>query len=105
MGVHLVRELIRSGYPVRALVRTHEKAHLIPEEAEVFFGTMLDANAINEALKGIEVAYYLVHSMAENKFDELDRTSADLFRNAAIANQVQQVVYLGALRTTSHLLL
>lgn len=100
VGRRLIPELIRSGYGVRALVRTPSKLGLVPAEAEVFCGDTLDSERLQRAMEGIEIAYYLVHSMGARRFEDLDRQSAISFRTAALAARVRQVIYLGALRTT-----
>jgi len=51
-----------------------------------------------EALDGVDVAYYLIHSLgAGADFESLDRTQARNFVVAARACQVGRIVYLGGL--------
>ncbi len=51
------------------------------------------------ALAGIEVAYYLVHSMAAGSdFPRIDRAAAENFRDAAAEAGVGRIVYLGGLQ-------
>jgi uncharacterized protein YbjT (DUF2867 family) len=55
------------------------------------------------ALRGVDVAFYLVHAMmpaarlTQARFEDLDAISADNFARAAKANGVRQIVYLGGL--------
>ena len=68
----------------------------------------LNPGSLQDALEGIEVAYYLVHSMASGgDFSELDRRAAANFRDAAAAAGVKRIIYLGGLQpsdgTSPHL--
>jgi uncharacterized protein YbjT (DUF2867 family) len=62
------------------------------------------ANAgLVEALRGVETAYYLVHSMGgktmtrNEEYADKDRTAARNFMTAADAQGLQRVIYLGGL--------
>lgn len=59
----------------------------------------LDPSSLPRALQGIEVAYYLIHSMEQGTTDfaERDRLAARHFGEAALAAGVKRVVYLGGL--------
>jgi uncharacterized protein YbjT (DUF2867 family) len=77
---------------VRALSRKGEPI----EGAEVFKGDVLSGEGLEEALDGVDVAYYLVHSMGgDGDFAERDRQAAQTFGKAA--RDVGRVVYLGGL--------
>jgi uncharacterized protein YbjT (DUF2867 family) len=56
-----------------------------------------DATAMGRALEGVDVAYYLVHSLGAADFDEVDRRAATTFAREAERAQVSQIVYLGGL--------
>ena len=62
--------------------------------------SMLDAE---EGLKGVDYAFYLVHSMMPSarltpaKFEDLDLLLADNFARAAEKNGVKQIVFLGGI--------
>lgn len=56
LGRHLVFELGRRGYRVRALVRT---AHSVPAGAEAAMGDVLDKKSLAEAMKGIGGVFHL----------------------------------------------
>jgi uncharacterized protein YbjT (DUF2867 family) len=60
---------------------------------------VLDPARLHEALAGIEVAYYLIHSMEQGATDfaERDRVAARNFGKAALAAGVRRVVFLGGL--------
>ncbi len=65
---------------------------------EVYEGSTFDKGSLRKALEGMDVAYYLIHSMgAKGDFEELDRISAENFREACIAAGVKRIIYLGGL--------
>ncbi len=94
IGRALTRRLCADGHPVTALTRHPERYAGAgrPVSADVD-----DAASLRRALEGIDVAYYLVHSLAEADFAERDRAAAKAFATAAEAGGVGQVVYLGGL--------
>ena len=56
-----------------------------------------DEQSIAGAMEGAEVAYYLVHSLGQARFEERERRSADGFARAAEKAGLRQIVYLGGL--------
>ena len=60
---------------------------------------LLEPASLAPALEGVEVAYYLAHSMGagERGFGDRDRRSATNFASAAAAAGVGRIVYLGGL--------
>jgi uncharacterized protein YbjT (DUF2867 family) len=56
-----------------------------------------DEQSVVRAMKGAEVAYYLVHSLGNAGFEERERRSADGFARAAESAGLRQIVYLGGL--------
>jgi len=60
---------------------------------------VLEPASLNPALQNIEIAYYLIHSMAEGVrgFEQRDRLAAENFGRAARAAGVQRIIYLGGL--------
>ena len=61
---------------------------------------MLEPGTLGPALEGIELAYYLVHSMGrggDGDFVERDRRGAENFARAASEAGVGRIVYLGGL--------
>ncbi len=68
---------------------------------------MRDGESVRRALAGVEVAYYLVHSMSSSgSFAQADREAALTFGTAAREAGVRRVVYLGGLgqgRLSKHL--
>ncbi|MFI1968394.1 NAD(P)-dependent oxidoreductase [Streptomyces cinnamoneus] len=100
IGGRLVPELLAAGYRVRALARSPAKLrdHPWAGDVEVVRGDVTDAASVGAALRGIDVAYYLVHALGTGEtFEETDRRSARIFAEQASAAGVRRVVYLGGL--------
>lgn len=91
--------LIEAGCRVRCLARQPERlSSRVPAEVQVVPGDVLDPGSLAQALSGVEVAYYLVHSMgATGDFEEHDRLAAANFGAAAAAAGVRHIIYLGGL--------
>ena len=98
VGGQLLPVLLRDGHHVRCLVRDPARAKL-PGDAEVVRGDVRDGASLAQALDGIEVAFYLVHSMTgtSGDFAAADREAARTFGRAARLAGVPRVVYLGGL--------
>ena len=56
-----------------------------------------DGEELGRALEGVDVVYYLVHSLAKPDFRERDRIAASTTARAAERAGVRQIVYLGGL--------
>ncbi|QEV22628.1 SDR family oxidoreductase [Streptomyces alboniger] len=100
IGGRLVPELLDAGYRVRCLARTPEKLrdHPWAPRAEVVRGDVTDADSLAGAMRGIDVAYYLVHALGTgSRFEETDRKAAQNFAEQARAAGVRRIVYLGGL--------
>ena len=64
-----------------------------------------DAEAVRRALDGVDVIYYLVHSLGNPDFEERDLRAASTVAAEAERAGVRQLIYLGALgdtRASSH---
>lgn len=99
IGGELVPELVARGYKVKVMVRTASPVHKKRwPSVEIVVADVLDYNKTNYALKGIDCAYYLIHSLhlADN-FVEVDSIAAINFQRAAEANHVKRIIYLGSL--------
>ncbi|NUP83391.1 MAG: NAD(P)H-binding protein, partial [Nonomuraea sp.] len=104
IGGRLVPELLDAGHRVRCLARSPGKLrdHPWSGQAEVVKGDVTDAGSVAEAMRGIDVAYYLVHALGTgDDFEETDRKAARIFGDAARAAGVRRIVYLGGL-TPAH---
>jgi uncharacterized protein YbjT (DUF2867 family) len=56
-----------------------------------------DAESVRRALEGVDVAYYLVHSLGMSDFESRDRTAARTVAEQAARAGLSQLVYLGGL--------
>jgi uncharacterized protein YbjT (DUF2867 family) len=56
-----------------------------------------DAGAVRRAVEGVDVVYYLVHSLGASNFSELDQRAATTVAREAERAGVGQIVYLGGL--------
>lgn len=104
-----LRLLERDDITLRLLVRHPASLSETAENAEIVAGSTFDADALERAMENVDVAYYLIHSLGSKNYAELDRTSAENFRQAAIRGGVKRIIYLGGLgvknaRTSEHLL-
>ena len=86
---------------LRLLVRNAAKLNCPSSSTvEIVEGSTFDADALRRAADGCDTAYYLIHSMGAGKdFAELERRSAENFRESCIAGGLRRVVYLGGLGT------
>lgn len=101
IGGLLCRRLREEGQGVRALARHPERAEDLREEGcELCRADVLEPETLGLALEGVEIAYYLVHSMgrgSDGDFVERDHRGAENFAAAAAAAGVKRIVYLGGL--------
>jgi uncharacterized protein YbjT (DUF2867 family) len=71
-------------------------------ETEVVQGDVLEPGSLEPAFRGVESAYYLVHSMgAQADFEQADRVGAGNFAAAARRSGLRRIVYLGGLGEAS----
>jgi uncharacterized protein YbjT (DUF2867 family) len=100
VGARLVPRLLDEGHRVRALARDPAKLADVPwrERAEVARGDLADVDSLIAAFDGIDVVYYLVHSMGTSKnfTAEEDRSVRNVV-TAARRTGVRRVVYLSGL--------
>ena len=96
VGGRLVDRLLEEGRPVRALARDATRLGE-RDGVESATGDVLTGEGIRAALEGCSTAYYLVHSMeaGDEDFAARDRRAAMTFADAAVAAEVDRVVYLG----------
>lgn len=101
LGGRLVPRLLDEGYEVRVLARAPERLRDVPwfSAVEVARGDVLDVESLRTALRDVDVAYYLVHSMtaAGRGFEATDRQAAANFATEAGRASVRRLVYLGGL--------
>jgi uncharacterized protein YbjT (DUF2867 family) len=127
VGSLLVPRLLSEGHAVRALGRDPARVSAAlartfwdagadsnsnsnsnsdaAKEVEVLRGDALSGDGLADALSGIDVVYYLIHSMERmerpagdvRSFDERDRVAARNFAAASARAGVARIVYLGGL--------
>ncbi len=101
IGRRLKQTLLNEDISLRLLVRNPKS--LDPDlEVEVAQGDTFDPDSLERALEGIDVAYYLIHSLQHKNYKELDRKSAQNFLDAAIKQGVKRIIYLGGLGVKEH---
>jgi uncharacterized protein YbjT (DUF2867 family) len=70
----------------------------VGDDLEIVAGDVKKPDTLTEALVGVDTAYYLIHSMGSGgDFEDQDRIAARNFANAAKAEGVKRIVYLGGL--------
>jgi uncharacterized protein YbjT (DUF2867 family) len=113
IGSLLVPRLCSEGHSVRAFGRDEERIRSALErrprdarspaagEVEFIRGDAVTGKGLDEALEGVDVAYYLIHSMeatpAASSFSQRERLAAENFARAAAGARVRRIVYLGGL--------
>ena len=109
VGSALIPRLRAAGHTVRGYGRSAARVQVELDEmveGDAALGTQLD-----RALDGVEVAYFLIHSMeglGHNGFVDQERRAAEQFAAAAADAGVRRIVYLGGLvpsdgRSSRHL--
>jgi uncharacterized protein YbjT (DUF2867 family) len=104
VGGRLVPRLLEAGHTVKVLVRTPSKIAGVPwlDEVEVVQSSLDDGGALRTALAGVDVLYYLVHSMAAGAgFEAKERAMAETAAQAAAEAGVSRIVYLGGLHPSN----
>lgn len=79
------------------------------EKVEIVQGDTFDKEALKKALDGVDIAYYLIHSLNKDNYKDLDKISAQNFVEVAGSCGVKKIIYLGGLGvknkdTSEHLL-
>jgi len=94
IGSRLVPALIKDGHRVKAMTRNPDD---YAGPGDPVGGDVFDAGTLAEPMNGVDVAVYLVHSLDDNDFEQLDADAARAFGLAAAASGVRQIVYMGGL--------
>ena len=99
IGGRLAARLLAEGYRVRALARDPRRlTALAAAGAECVAGDVLRPESLPNVLAGVDVAYYLIHSMGMGPdFAARDREAAGNFAAACAAAGVRRIIYLGGL--------
>ena len=99
VGGRLLNQLESMRLHVRCLARrpTYLRER-VASGTEVIGGDVLDPESLEVALRGVDTAWYLVHSMGSvGSFEQEDRQAARNFAVAARAENVRRIIYLGGL--------
>ncbi len=100
VGGRLVPELLAAGHRVRVMVRDERRitGRNWAGDVEVAVADATDADAVRAALDGVDVAYYLLHSIGSGKdFARTEEQIAQTFADAAAEAGVGRIAYLGGL--------
>lgn len=95
VGAKLIPALERAGHDVRAFARDPSR---VAGDVPVFRGDAVTGEGFAAAMEGVDVAYFLIHSMeaaAGDGFGALEQRSVENFVEAARAAGVPRAVYLG----------
>jgi uncharacterized protein YbjT (DUF2867 family) len=100
VGAQLVPRLRRDGHELRGFARDPRR---VAVDVPLIVGDAVTGTGLDAALEGIDVAYFLIHSMepatesAHVDFAARERIAAERFATAAQSAGVQRIVYLGGL--------
>lgn len=110
IGRLLVPRLLAAGHTVGCMGRRGNRLAAQPWADAVarHVGDVADRDVMAAACRGVDAAFYLVHSMDGPDFAARDRQAAGVFATAARAADMRRIVYLGGLqpageRTSAHL--
>ncbi len=101
IGGRLAPLLVATGHRVRCLTRSPEKLADVSwaDGVEVVAGDVLDAGDVRRAAEGVDLIYYLVHSIgSDDDFADADRRAARNVVEAAAEQGVGRIIYLGGLQ-------
>lgn len=100
IGSQLVPELLRAGHYVVCMGRNaRQLTRRFSRHGHIVEADALRPETLDGIFRGIDVAYYLIHSLGagEHRFRQTDQTAARNFATAAKAAGVRRIVYLGGL--------
>lgn len=106
VGGRLAPLLVDEGFSVRVLVRSSAKVSNTAwiDRVEVVEGDAIDDRSLDAALSGVDVAFYLLHSISTGaKFDDLEAAMARKFAEASARAKVRRIVYLGGIANDANL--
>ena len=102
-GGRLVPELLRAGHRVRVMARSPAKLLRRPwhDDVEIARADAADPAAVHAALDGVDIAYYLLHSIGTGPdFRATERQTAETVADAAAEHGLSRLVYLGGLTSS-----
>ena len=112
IGSRIVKRLLADGeYNVRCMTRNPDSIFdLFNLSGDIIEVAKTDASnylELVEALKGVDVAFYLIHSMEGSskkwkEFSKRDRIAAENFAKAASQTNTKRIIYLSGLIDAEH---
>lgn len=102
IGKRLLPILLKEGHEVICCIRDKKRFNAEKYSSprlQVIEVNFLDSAKDIQFPGGIDAAYYLIHSMSsgERAFEELEKRSAETFRDAAERAKIKQVIYLSGI--------
>jgi len=101
IGRALAPALVDAGHRVRILARGPGFATSGPPSVRAFPVDLTEGRGLRTALQGAQIGYYLVHSMGGSadigEFADRDRRAARNFVEAAEAEGMERILYVGGL--------
>jgi uncharacterized protein YbjT (DUF2867 family) len=94
IGSHLATALAADGHHVRAMTRHPDRYR---GAGDPVAGDVDDPGSLSRPVDGVDVAYYLVHSLGSDDFERRDAAAARAFAAAAAKAGVRRIIYLGGL--------
>jgi uncharacterized protein YbjT (DUF2867 family) len=95
VGARLAPRLLRDGHELRGFARDPRRVNI---DVPVVRGDAVSGQGLKEALAGVEVAYFLIHSMersSDGAFAARERAAAENFATAVADAGIRRVIYLG----------
>lgn len=100
VGGRLVPWLLDAGFQVRVMARDPGRLRDYPwiDRVELVKADAVQRDSLDAAFDGIDVAYYMLHSLSEHEgFEQTEARMARNFGDAAKAKHVRRIVYLGGI--------
>ncbi|NCB12274.1 MAG: SDR family oxidoreductase [Erysipelotrichia bacterium] len=110
IGRRLKQKLLENdNIELRLMVRNKKSVCELAKKVEIIEGDTFNKDALRLALKDVDTAYYLIHSLSNENYKDLDKISAQNFLDIADECGVKRIIYLGGLGvknddTSEHLL-
>lgn len=108
IGQRLLPLLIKAGHQVVAVVRNTQRLEIPPhchQHVQIVQGDLLDFESIEKIPNDIDIAYYLIHSLAQTKkhLIDLETKTAKNFLKLIAKTNAQQIIYLSGLINDTNL--
>ena len=102
IGMRLLPQLLEQGHDVVCAVRNRNRftsIHELKKNVEIVEIDFLEDSSPPEAIKDIDVAFYLIHSMTgtTRDFDKKEAQAAESFNRMMAETTVNQVIYLSGI--------